>query len=480
MTAVIGIGDVRDGSTLVVSWYRVEGTGEREALFSHDISLGSGGEAFSTAVAPGGIAPGIYDVEAALDDHVIHTPAVVLDAASPNVVSGDAATGDEGSSLPESGEAGWSDGVGPPPEQTPTDTCTLDSIDPGMVPVDNVAASAWLLGPCTTGSLSATVSGPPTLLASSDSLEGPRSGLYGATGVCRLSGGSDLPGTVVHFEVTGSASGSQDYTLPDHGGSLAVALEGSPESGSEVGAGDAIDIEAVAMALSPALGVKTLYVDDGNDLLGSVGNVSGSDELRACDPGREYALLRDDVSGPGRPGAGDRALRHRPRLRRDGVEGLHPLLHRPGVVGGGEPHVIRGVPGRRDLHRRGRDRLHVRRRRRWRDHGSGLAAHTEAANCPFPTRDQWETRPLTVTGRLEGQTIHLEFALAGSFDPAGGIDFGGFGTSVALGGGTVDLAIQGTSAAGTAAFSRQSGNPPATYSASGPVTATCVNACGSG
>jgi hypothetical protein len=62
----------------------------------------------------------------------------------------------------------------------------------------------------------------------------------------------------------------------------------------------------------------------------------------------------------------------------------------------------------------------------------------------------------------------------------GSYDLGGFGPALALGGGSVDLAVQANSAAGQAAFSEQSGDPPATYGAAGPLTAACSSACGGG
>ena len=308
VTAVIGIGDVEESSTLVVTWYRVSGLKERETLFAHELIVGPGAQAFSQAVAPAGLAPGIYDTEATMDGHVTHTPWIVREAGGAETGATAQAASEEGAGdAPRSGDGWSSDGTEfPQPPGISEGTCTV-SIDAGMVkPSRSVMASAWWLGPCTTGTLTATVSGPPTTLASSDSLhESDKSdsavGTDGQADVCSLSGGSDLPGTVVHLEATGSASGFKDFTLPDFGETLAVGLDGLPAPGSEVEPGDRIDIVAFAIVFEPALGVKTLYVDDGNELLESVGNLSGSDQPVPCDYDRTIALIETTYEVPSDP-----------------------------------------------------------------------------------------------------------------------------------------------------------------------------------
>jgi hypothetical protein len=234
-----------------------------------------------------------------MDGYVTHTPWVVRGAGgSETGATAQAASGDEDWNVPDTGDSWWSDGSEQPPQGTPVDGCTFDIIYPGLVPLQDVKARAVWVGPCTTGTLTATVSGPPTTIASSDDLEASHNALYGQVGVCSLSGGTDMPGTVVHFEATGSANGSEDFTLPDLGEVLFADLEGIPEGGSHVEPGDRIAIHAVAFVMLPALGVKTLYVDDGNDLLESVGNLSGSDQPVACDPRRMKAELITEYTVP--------------------------------------------------------------------------------------------------------------------------------------------------------------------------------------
>lgn len=299
VTAVIGVGDVAKGSTVTVSWYRVEGLEKRHALFTHRIAVESGGVAFSQAVAPKGLAPGIYDAAATMDGHVTHTPFVVQRASAwPTAATAQASTGDEDWNVPDAGDSGWSDGSEAPPQGNPPGPCIFGIIYPGTVPMRDVRARAVWVGGCSTGTLTATVSGPPPTLASTDDLERSHNALNGQTDVCALSGGSDLPGTVVHFEATGSANGSEDYALPDSGKVLLADLEGLPEAGSKVDAGNRIAIHALAMVMPPALGVKTLRVDAGSDLLESVGNLSRSGEPVPCDEGRLRAELITEYTVP--------------------------------------------------------------------------------------------------------------------------------------------------------------------------------------
>lgn len=174
-TAVIGLGDVPEGSTLTVTWYGLTGVAERDLLFSHEIAVGPGGRAFSQGIAAGGLAPGMYETVATMGDQLVHRPWVVREAGAaptdeglaPAAVGAGAESGDESWNVPDPGESwwddgGWDDGVGPPPAQgPPLDTCTLHRISAGRMEVRYITASAWLLGPCSTATLTATVSGPP-------------------------------------------------------------------------------------------------------------------------------------------------------------------------------------------------------------------------------------------------------------------------------------------------------------------------------
>lgn len=312
-TRAIGVvwlgGEVEPGSTLGVTWFR--GFGEaREELFTHEIPVGPDAIAFSEGVAPSGLAPGFYEIEASLEGHAVRTPWIVqrpdegtASGGLARMATAQAQSTLEDWELPSPGESGSSDWdtVAPSPAASPPTTCEVDAIHAGMSPMTDVTASAFGLGPCTEFTLTASVVGTPQVVASEDDLRGPISSIHGAADVCELPGGSDLPGTVVRFEISGSATGSEAYTLPDLSSVLIAGIEATPAEGARVEAGDRIGVQALAMLMPPAQGIKVLYVDDGSELLESVGNASGTDRPIACDVGRYFAFLQATYVVPQEP-----------------------------------------------------------------------------------------------------------------------------------------------------------------------------------
>ncbi len=69
---MVGLEDVAEGSTVTVTWYRVDGLEKRENLLSDEIAVGPGDLAFSQAIAPDGLAPGFYDAAATMAGHTTH------------------------------------------------------------------------------------------------------------------------------------------------------------------------------------------------------------------------------------------------------------------------------------------------------------------------------------------------------------------------------------------------------------------------
>lgn len=307
-TAVVGLGtDVQEDATLTVGWYRLAGLDGREPLFTHEIPVGPGGHAFSQGVAGAGLAPGLYQTVATLGDRQVRTPWVVR-AADPEVAAAPGSpayalmsTGTQTQStledweIPGPGESGWSTPEAPPAEPSPPGPCEIDNIFAGSEPMRDVSASVYWLGTCSAITLTATVSGPPQTLVSREIAEGDLSFLRGDADVCELPGGSDLPGTAVRFGVEGSdgARGSETYTLEDLGQTLTTGIESIPPAGSRVEPGQALSFHGIAMTFPPALGVERLSLYAGEELIGSVGNKSGSDEPQACDLRR---LVADIVS----------------------------------------------------------------------------------------------------------------------------------------------------------------------------------------
>lgn len=316
VTAVVGLGDdIQEGSTLTIVWYRLVGVDGRERLFSHEIAVGPGGQAFSQGVAEGGLAPGLYETVATLGERQVRTPWVVrigTDAASPGGAagafallspSGLAQAGDEDWNVPESGDSGWYDPETTPASPPPPGPCEVDQVFTGFNPLTTVDASVSWVGRCSHMALAATVSGPPQEIASREIGEGSLAFLPAEAEVCELPGGSDLPGTVVRWSATGSegASGSSSFTLPDFGETLEAIAQSVPEAPTRVEAGDRIVLRGMAMVMPPALGIEELSLYAGDELINKVGNASGTDAPQPCDFGRYGAVNRTSYTVPEGP-----------------------------------------------------------------------------------------------------------------------------------------------------------------------------------
>ena len=218
--AVIPLGDTapHDGS-LLVAWYRLSGTGERQFLFSATIRVGPGGRAFSQAVAERGLAPGIYEVVAQLGQRQVRSrnvrPSGERDRTSraspscrlirPATVS--LSTREEWD-LTSEGEAWYTEPRTPDRQPPRPGPCQSDTINASMTPMTDVTASLFFLGQCSARSLSATVAGATRQVASDDAPGDPLSSIYGVVDVCEVPGESDMPGTLVHFVAAGSDSGA--------------------------------------------------------------------------------------------------------------------------------------------------------------------------------------------------------------------------------------------------------------------------------
>ena len=210
VAAVVALGaDVPVGATLVVEWFGVR-LDERVTLFTHEIPVGPGGLAVSRGAAPGGLAPGFYEVVATLGDHQTTTPWIVReakpDAASAtglrSVPHAESATAPEPLEPPSDDDYDWTGERGTPlgPEPPPG-PCEPRSITAHFSPITSVYAWADWAGICMTLKIAATVSGAPATLYSGDVSEFEiRSGGTPSVDVCDLPGGSDMPGTVVHFD----------------------------------------------------------------------------------------------------------------------------------------------------------------------------------------------------------------------------------------------------------------------------------------
>jgi hypothetical protein len=301
-TVLISLADDVDAdadATLTVSWYVRTAPNERQLLFEHAIVVGPTGLAWSQGVAPTGLAPGVYETVAALGDHAVQMPWIVEP-----VATGVAATGDEDWNIPSEGDSGW---------YTPDDTpipdfragpCSIQSVHGAFTPIADVYVMASWYGTCSTMTLAATVSGPLETLFEADTSQ-DENGIESSRSVtvCDLPGGSDLPGTVVSVSATGSdgSTATGSTTLSDHGVAVVAGIESRPPAPAAVRAGQTIDLAAMGMVMPPALGIESLAVLAGDEVIDATKNLSGTDEPVACDQGRFYAQLATQYRVPDAP-----------------------------------------------------------------------------------------------------------------------------------------------------------------------------------
>lgn len=310
VAAVIGLAEgVQEGSTLAVTWSSMSGIDEREVLFTHDIPVGPGGEAVSIGVAETGLAPGRYEVAAALGEDSVRLPWRVELAreAAPAGAEGSAAAAGEGVEdweLPSPGGSSWYEPT-PTASPPPPGPCEIAGLHPGFDPMRTVDASATWIGTCSTMKLEAAVSGAPTTIASLDPIPtGSVARIRGAVDLCELPGGSDLPGTVVRWTATGSdgASASADLTVPDLGETLMAEVASVPDPGP-VERGQRIALRGMAMVMPTALGVRELTLTVNGQELERVGNASETSSPEPCDDGRYGAVTYTHYDVPQDPAA---------------------------------------------------------------------------------------------------------------------------------------------------------------------------------
>ena len=296
VTAVVVLGDdVDQGATLSIVWSSLRGIDERSVLFTHDVQVGPGGEAFSVGVAETGIAPGRYEVAATLGDANVRLPWRVEvaeggpGAGKARMAGAVSQIGDEDWNVPDSGSSAWNE---PTPDVPPAEPgpCEITSLSPGFDPMRTVDARVGWTGMCSSMNLDVAVSGSPTTVSSVDQPTAPQ--LFGRADLCELPGGSDLPGTVVSWTATGSdgAAATKMFTVPDFGEALMVEIASVPDPG-QVDPGQRIALRGMAIAVPTALGVRALIVSVNGEPIERVGNASETSSPEPCDDGRLGAVV---------------------------------------------------------------------------------------------------------------------------------------------------------------------------------------------
>lgn len=490
LTALVSLGaEVDPGAAISISWYRLTAIDERELLLTHEIAVGPGGEAFSQGVSPSGISPGIYEIVATLGEAEVRLPWLVEVATvgergrarSGEMIGALAQVGDEDWNVPDAGDSGWygpTEPAGPPPPPGP---CEIATLTPTFSPMRDVNAGVVWIGTCSSMKLEAMVTGPASTVASLAQIDPDTlPGLRASADVCELPGGSDLPGAVVRWTATGSdgATASDTFTIPDFGETLQALVQSVPDPGP-VEQGQRIALRGMAVVMPTALGVQRLTLLVNGEPIREVGNVSETASPEACDDGRLGAITYTHYDVPEDPPSLIEICAH--AVGFDGTEADHCIQFFTGqtweahgdltstVVYPKGSATCSDAVGFDATFAIGDDGAVS---------GTATATHVRETTCTFGTEgQQWETATMDVTGQREGDVITLILSPP-EHHPINGIEFGGFLAALALSGGTgLTLTVTGTTASGPFDLSEESGNPPATYSFTGSVEATCRAAC---
>jgi hypothetical protein len=488
VTALVVLGDdIEQGAMLSIVWSSLVGIDDGEVLFTHDVAVGPGGEAFSVGVAETGLAPGRYEVVATLGDAEVRLPwraEIALEgtqAGKARMASALAQVGDEDWNVPDSGSSGWYD---PTPESPPAEPgpCEIVSLNPGFDPMRTVDARVGWIGTCSEMKLEAAVTGSPTTVAS---LTGAPTlpQLHGRVDLCALPGGSDLPGTVVRWTATGSegTTASVALTVPDFGGALMVDMASVPEPG-RVDPGQRIALRGMAIVPPTSLGIRELVLTVNGQELQRVGNLSETSSPEPCDDGRLGAITYTHYDVPQDAPSEIEICAH--AVGFDGTEAEHCIKFFTGEVWEGSANITSsavypegsgscqdgweldftfGVSDEGTIE------------------GQGKADLTSGPTCPFPVGPSYELYEYRVLGEETVGGFSIRFALE-TFGPAGGAEYAGFVSMFGFpappsGGPPVSVAVSGTSGTGQGSWRFESGNPPATYSAKGKITIECVASC---
>ena len=291
VTAVVPLGAVGNDATLTIEWRRMgAGIDEAEVLFVHEVEVEDFQSAFSVGVSEGQLDPGVYEVVASLDTHEVSALwRVASEPASPETTSSDSAP-------PVAGDSGV---IAASAASTEADCSDLEVAmrAPILWLVDYlVLADGGSLAAveCRTVILSATVVGPPMVVAEyspnfSDMLD-----------PCRLPGGSDMPGTTVHFSARYADDPAEaaraEHLLEDPEEPPVVVLQSIPRNGSRVEPGDTIRLQSQAMEIPPSEGLHWAEIR-------SPGGVLGREEHQAtpCVPSRFFSVMERTYTVPADP-----------------------------------------------------------------------------------------------------------------------------------------------------------------------------------
>jgi hypothetical protein len=306
--AIVPVMPDAPGGVVAVAWYRTTADGGRRLLFTHEVAVSAvGGRVVSEGLAPGGLAPGLYETVATLGDKQVRRPWIIR-RAKVRSLSGSATASP---SPPGAGAVDWEERVyvDENPERDP------QRVDDGPCEVEaqvraaaETRVDAWWTGTCSSITISATLEGPLEPLRTFTPSEhvtvtgNPLTPQTATTSACLLPGGSDLPGAVVTGVVTAAeGSSARAESEAEAADIVAVGVEGSPTSGSRVDPGDTIEVRAMAIAWDPGLGVAELRLEAADVGLAVGTNLAGLSEPQACNKLRFLAVASTEYRVPANP-----------------------------------------------------------------------------------------------------------------------------------------------------------------------------------
>lgn len=488
ITVVAQTGEVKS-SPMQITWSQLSAD-RPTGLFSHTVEVARFEAAYSVGKNPGSLAPGTYRVEATLDGKSVSTQFEVQ-APKDTAATAHAAT----SGPPVQGNSGA--------KPTPVSTAASPSggqpyassvvmwaaVDEDPTTIDFIFAAGKPGGGATVEAL-AVMGGQTTtvrypLTSAQDSVDRTL-----AFNPCSHPGGSDLPGTQASFEVrvvvlpSGTISGGvESTTLGPDTTRPSITMESQPPPG-KVQPGARIRIQATAQEKRAGptwqKGMKTFQLTATPG--GQVGDVQvASSRLPLPCDRKQWSLVAEGsvVVPPNTPVVKVCAIAE------DFAGNIQTKCNEyfTGEVWKGQAKISSSVvyPGpSRPTCRDGADLEFtfvasadgaIR--------GNGTAELTSAPTCPFPINaGSWKHVDYEVLGEKTATGFSLRFA-AGAWQPPGGINWAGFVSvfgvpALPTGGAPVAVNVSGTRGTGQGMWQFQSGNPPATYSASGPVTIECV------
>jgi hypothetical protein len=290
-TAVVELGQLGSASQLVMTWYRLTGTGSQR-LFSKQITVSSYGFAYSTAVSAGSLPLGTYQVSASIAGVTKYIDWAVYVPATPALTDFHSHAGTK---LKLGGSGSFP--AAAPPARHCNHLRTIVSM-PSISHV-HVSVAAYCPPNRTSGPVRGVVTASMDKIAGLDLIGSmhqlPDGFIIGnfTINVCKLPGGSDVPGSEFIMSTLVLYGGysrnfGNTFTLPVDHFNPSVRITSSVPAGTAVHPGEKITLRitgAEPTELGPQLGIRVLR------LYGPSGQLYQSDHYKLAKTGCDNSRL---------------------------------------------------------------------------------------------------------------------------------------------------------------------------------------------